>query len=551
MCRVDQAPGYALAAKVRKDGQAVHVARQPSQATTKNPTLWLPSAGGRNWWTVNYRARRVVRSDVPNWAAWWHLGMARSTSALHGRGGRGSYVRVLGVASAFPIRRGLERRWIVLLAAAAMFVAVFAVRQTDSDPRDSVALLYVTPILLLSLELGMVVGVAAALLALAFVGAWLLTSQADFDAISNFSYAAAYLAVGVVAGRFADRMRDAQARHRLLLGSGLNLAHLEPDGDLAGELAVQALQVVSARGASVELSNGQKASSGDTARSDGVEGVPIEVRGLRYGTLWVAGGRPPDADDRATLAILALQAAVAAENQRLLKSERGRALIQAELRAARVHLAERGGQLRELIARQEAERGYVSQELHDDAAQVLAAVLLGLKTLERDLDRGDERQRWQELRSDLDSTLRSLRSLAMSLRPAVLRLGLQTALEDLGERARARGLGEVEIAVRDATNLSAEIQTTIYRVVEEALTSVGAARRASVRAQEHQLVLELHDPQHEINNDQLSVLKARVELVEGTLTATATELRVIIPLDDEQSNTQRAEGEPAQDVGTS
>jgi signal transduction histidine kinase len=256
------------------------------------------------------------------------------------------------------------------------------------------------------------------------------------------------------------------------------------------------------------------------------------VRGLRYGTLWVRGRRALDADDRATLAILALQAAVAGENQRLLKSERDRALIQAELGAARAHLAERGGQLRELIARQEAERGYVSRELHDEAAQVLAAVLLGLKALERDLDRGGGQERSQELRSDIDSTLRSLRSLATSLCPPLLRLGLQAALEDLGERARALGFGEVAIAVEGATNLSSEAQTMIYRVVEEALASVGAARRMSVRAKEHQLVLELRDPQHEISSDQLVVLKARVELVEGTLTATATGVRVAIPLDE-------------------
>jgi signal transduction histidine kinase len=442
-------------------------------------------------------------------------------------------VRALGTASAFPIRRALERRWIVLLAAAAMFVAVFALRQTDSDLRDSVALLYVIPILLLSLELGIRTGLLSACFALALVGLWLLTSQAGFDGISNFSYAAAYLTVGAVGGRFADRMRNAQARHRLLLESGLKLADLESDSDLAGALVTEARQVVSARGASADLANGQSARSGDTIRRDGGESVPLEVRGLRYGTLRVWGQRPLDADDRATVAILALQAAVAAENQRLLKSERERALIQAELRAARVHLAERGGQLRELIARQEAERGHVSQELHHEAAQVLAAVLLGLKALERDIDRGDERQRWQELRSDIDATLQSLRALAISLRPMVLQLGLQAALEDLGARARARGFGQVDIAVPGAVSLSAEVQTMIYRVAEEALAAVGTARQVTVRAEEQQLVLELHNPRREITNDQLTVLKARVELVDGKLTATPTGLRVTIPLDDE------------------
>ena len=55
------------------------------------------------------------------------------------------------------------------------------------------------------------------------------------------------------------------------------------------------------------------------------------------------------AEDHATLAILALQAAGAAESRRLLESERERAVIRAELQEARGHLAERGGQLREVI----------------------------------------------------------------------------------------------------------------------------------------------------------------------------------------------------------
>ncbi len=412
-----------------------------------------------------------------------------------------------------------------------MYVAVFVFRQLDSDPRDPVTLLYVIPILLLSLELGVAAALWASVLALALVGVWLLTSQADFDLISNVSYLAAFLAVGAPAGRFADRMRDAQARHRLLLESGLSLAQLEPEGDIAATLAANAQRVVATASASVDL-EGLPPHDESVSGEDGRESFPIETRGVRYGTLRLTGS-PLEPDDRATLAILALQAAVAAENQRLLRSERERAAIQAELQVARAHLAERHGQLREVVARQEAERGYVAHELHEEAAQVLAAVLLGLGSLERDLGPEHRTDSCDQLRADISATLHSLRSLAVSLSPPVLRLGLKPALEEVAEAARARGFGEVAVAVSDVSQLSPETQTMAYRVVEEALAAFGTASRASIRADAQQLVVEVDDPEHEITEAQLTVLKARVELGEGTLSVTGTQVRATIPLQDQ------------------
>lgn len=237
-----------------------------------------------------------------------------------------------------------------------------------------------------------------------------------------------------------------------------------------------------AGGARVELSGARAVECGVLRQEGRHERIPIELRGVRYGTLFLSGSRALSDEDRATLAILASQAAVAAENRRLLESERERAVIRAELREARLHLAERGSQLRELVARVETERGQVAHELHEEAAQVLAAILLGLRALERDLGSAASGPRFGELRSDVSSTLQSLRSLAVSLRPPALRLGLQTALEELGDRARARGFEEVSVALQGAESLSPEIETMVYRVVEEALEAVGAGRRVSVRA---------------------------------------------------------------------
>jgi signal transduction histidine kinase len=96
-------------------------------------------------------------------------------------------------------------------------------------------------------------------------------------------------------------------------------------------------------------------------------------------------------------------------------------------------------QLRELITRQEAERHHVADELHEQAAQTLAGVLLGLRALEREFESDLAAPKLGTLRSNVDSTLRTLRSLAVSLRPQVLQLGLQAALEAPAAEARDRG----------------------------------------------------------------------------------------------------------------
>ena len=261
--------------------------------------------------------------------------------------------------------------------------------------------------------------------------------------------------------------------------------------------------------------------------------LAIEVRGVRYGTLAVRSHHATSLEDHAMLAILALQAAVAAENRRLLASERDRALIRTELHAARVHLAERGHQLRELIVRQEAERYQLAYELNEQAAQSLAAVLLGLAALERELGSGVATPRLGALRTDIDATLRSLRELAVSLRPPALMLGLQAALERLAERlegtqrsARSRS------RLQRPQQLNEEAETMVYRVVEEALDAVGAARSVSVgtRADGTELVIDVEDAEHPIAQQRLAVLRARMELVGGRLTARPTELHVVIPL---------------------
>lgn len=434
-------------------------------------------------------------------------------------------------ALGFPLRRSLERRAVILAAAAAAFVAVFVLRQTSTDAADAVELLYAVPIALIALELGLIAGMAAGLFAIALLSAWLTTAHVDIDFLGVVSRSVAFLAVGGLGGRFSDRMRDAQARHRFLLQSGLALAQHEVDDELGSILANLARKVTLPASVRVTLGGDPAVQVGSPAKSRWEETLPVQLRGVQYGTLDVGTPSPLAAEDRATLAILALQAAVAAENRELLERERERAVIRAQLELAQTDLAERSGQLRELMVRQEAERYQVSRELHDDAAQVLAAVLLGLKALERQLGSGPRPEKWQVLRGDIDATLQSLRSLAISLRPPVLRLGLEAALEDLGEHAAEHGVGRYEVRLSEADVIDPELETMVFRVVEEALESVGPADRLAVIGHDgRELVIEAEGTEAGGAPERLRILRARTEMAGGALTATPSSVRAVIPL---------------------
>ena len=410
----------------------------------------------------------------------------------------------------------------VLVAAAALFIVVFALCHTGPEVGEGIALLYVVPIALVALELGLVAGICASALALGLVGVWALDSHTELDAVGFLTRGVAYVAVGVLAGRFSDRMRDAHAREELLLESGLTLAHLDASDDLPATVAQQAQRLASTGVVRVELSSNGTVEADSAGDDDGwEERFPIELGGTSYGTLIVLRSRPFMPEDHATLAILALQAAGAAESRRLLESERERAVIRAELQEARGHLAERGGQLREVIQRQEAERHHVAYELREQSAQTLAAVLLGLGALERQLGSGLAEPRLGELRSDIGSTLLSLRSLAASMRPP-LELGLRTALEGLAARSRdGPAFAELTIALPERRSLNAEVETIIYRVAEEALAAVGGARLLAVRAQADgsELAIDVQGAHRGIQPERLAVLRARIELVGGTLVA--------------------------------
>lgn len=140
--------------------------------------------------------------------------------------------------------------------------------------------------------------------------------------------------------------------------------------------------------------------------------------------------------------------------------------------------------VRRVVDAQEAERTRLARELHDETGQALTSILLGLKPLEQAVGT-DERAAVASLRDLVVSTLQDVRRLALELRPAALDdFGLVPALERLaesfGEHSRTRV--DLEANLGD-TRLPSELETTLYRIVQEALTNVAkhaAASRVSV-----------------------------------------------------------------------
>jgi signal transduction histidine kinase len=141
--------------------------------------------------------------------------------------------------------------------------------------------------------------------------------------------------------------------------------------------------------------------------------------------------------------------------------------------------------LRRVVEGQELERRRLARELHDETGQALTSILLGLKRVEEAKSREDARDAAVGLREQIVVTLQSVRRLAVELRPQALDdFGLVPALERLGE-AFTEGSGiTVDVQANlDSQRLPAEIETALYRIVQEALTNVAkhaAATRVSV-----------------------------------------------------------------------
>jgi two-component system sensor histidine kinase UhpB len=177
----------------------------------------------------------------------------------------------------------------------------------------------------------------------------------------------------------------------------------------------------------------------------------------------------------------------------------------------------------QILDSQEAERRDIARQLHEQAAQAMAGVLLGLQVLERDLDQELTRKQLEEVREVARDTLADLRQLAVSVRPPSLDdLGLRAALEGIAERETAGGMRRITLRCDDCPrDLPAELETCAYHVVEDAIKVLDGplAVQLTVDSDRNRLRIELRGrglDQHEALAE-LATARARLELIGGAL----------------------------------
>ena len=134
--------------------------------------------------------------------------------------------------------------------------------------------------------------------------------------------------------------------------------------------------------------------------------------------------------------------------------------------------------LRHLNQTLEQEIKRIAHALHDEAAQLLASVYLALDEVAGNLP--PAREHLLKVKGLLDLIEGQLRQLSHELRPTILDdWGLLPALKFLAEGVTARTGLFIKVEGESAPSLSPLLATTLYRIVQEALTNVTRHAKAT------------------------------------------------------------------------
>jgi PAS domain S-box-containing protein len=148
-----------------------------------------------------------------------------------------------------------------------------------------------------------------------------------------------------------------------------------------------------------------------------------------------------------------------------------------ENKLAEEELRQVNEQLRDLSRRlfqvQDDERRHLARELHDEIGQALTAAKINVDSIES-AEGSTQSLRLKETSTLLDNLLRLVRQISLDLHSSLLDdLGLAPALRSLlDQHARRAGLRAQFFATEPLENIDPEIQTTGFRIAQEAITNV-------------------------------------------------------------------------------
>jgi signal transduction histidine kinase len=209
---------------------------------------------------------------------------------------------------------------------------------------------------------------------------------------------------------------------------------------------------------------------------------------------------------------------------------------------------------RSLVQAQEVERKALSRELHDEVGQTLTALGMELGKLQKELLGEGLGEQVSEAKRLNSSAMRAIRDLAMGLRPSMLDdFGLEPALQWQGrEFSRHTGVPASVHVENLPDGLSDAHRTTVYRIVQEALTNCAKHARAThvqvtVSGRENRIELQIKDNGVGIDAKSRSDfglgllgIEERVQELEGKLNVSSTAghgtaLQITIPVSGEEA----------------
>ena len=248
--------------------------------------------------------------------------------------------------------------------------------------------------------------------------------------------------------------------------------------------------------------------------------VPIIYHGAGLGVLGAfdrgPGAQPFTATDEQLLRTFAASAANAVAISRSVEADR----------------------LRSTIAAADAERARWARELHDQTLQALAGLRVGISGALRRDDPAVYAETMRQAIEDIELEIANLRAIIADLRPSLLDdVGLRAALEALLDRRRDDALTidcdvSLPAELGDRSGAHRDLETTIYRLVQESLTNIvkhADATRVdvSVTTEDTAVVIEVRDDGRGFDTAGstsgfgVAGMRERVFLLGGSLTITS------------------------------
>lgn len=158
--------------------------------------------------------------------------------------------------------------------------------------------------------------------------------------------------------------------------------------------------------------------------------------------------------------------------------------------------------LEKIILAQELERRRWALEIHDGIAQSLANIYYRIQACKKLLPKDPEKaqQGLDEIENLMNEAVTEARGVIDDLRPSILDdVGLVPAIEKYLKRVKEENHISVSFEVgRSVPRLSSEVETAVYRIIQEALSNVRKHARATevkveIASQGNRLVAKVAD----------------------------------------------------------